>query len=70
MNYKVRIYETSSGERPFNEWLKRLDKATSARIDARLVRLEKGLLGDCKKLKGFDIYEARFDFGPGYRLYF
>lgn len=70
MNYKVVIYKSTSGKSPFDTWLDGLDKAVAARIDARILRFEMGLLGDAKKLKGVDIYEARFDMGPGYRLYF
>jgi putative addiction module killer protein len=70
LNYKVVIYKSTTGQSPFDSWLDDLDKAVAARIDARILRFEMGLLGDVKKLKGVDIYEARFDMGPGYRLYF
>lgn len=40
-----------------------------ARISARVVRFEAGNLGDAKNL-GEGVWEARFMFGPGYRLYF
>jgi putative addiction module killer protein len=40
-----------------------------ARIQARVLRFEKGNLGDHKTVGG-GVWEARLDFGPGYRLYF
>ena len=59
MQYKVRTYRLTSGKSPFNVWLDGLDRSASARIDARISRFEMGLLGDAKKLKGVDIYEAQ-----------
>ena len=40
-----------------------------ARIQARVLRFENGNLGDHKNVGG-GVWEARLDFGPGYRLYF
>lgn len=54
---------------PFREWLNDLDKATRARIQARILRFETGNLGDHKEV-GEGVWEARLDFGPGYRVYF
>lgn len=70
MSYKVRFFELASGRCPFKDWMDGLDKSTAARIDARILRFESGLIGDAKRLKGSEIFEARLDFGPGYRLYF
>jgi len=50
-------------------WLDNLDKGIAARIQARVYRFELGNLGDAKNL-GEGVWEARFDIGPGYRLYF
>ena len=40
-----------------------------ARIQGRVLRFENGNLGDHKNVGG-GVWEARLDFGPGYRLYF
>jgi len=46
-----------------------LDVITKARIQARILRIESGNLGDHKSVGG-GVMELRFDFGPGYRVYF
>jgi putative addiction module killer protein len=54
----------------FARWLAKLkDINAVARIVARLRRFELGNLGDVKMV-GDDVWEARIDYGPGYRLYF
>ena len=46
----LRIYVTSAGRKPFEEWLAALsDRQARARILARLARIEAGNLGDCKQ---------------------
>lgn len=41
-----------------------------SRIDARLTRIEKtGNFGVCESV-GDGVFELKFDFGPGYRVYF
>ena len=68
--YEIEIYQTSEGKEPFSEWLESLDKTTSARIDARITRLRQtGNLGICEPV-GNGVFELKFDFGPGYRIYF
>lgn len=67
---EIEIYKTNSGKEPFREWLKTLEWNIAARIDARLTRIrQNGNLGNCKYI-GDGIYELKFDFGPGYRIYF
>ena len=66
---ELRVYETPAGTFPFDEWLEALrDAAGRSRIDARLLRVEAGNLGDCKPV-GEGVLELRIDFGPGYRVY-
>jgi putative addiction module killer protein len=65
----VREYVTRDGRCPFREWLRGLDRTFTQRIQARVLRFELGNLGDSKALGG-GVHEARFDFGPGFRLYF
>ena len=64
------IYSNKDGYEPFSDWLIRLrDSAARRRILARLRRLEKGNYDDCKYLQG-GVFELRFFFGSGYRIYF
>ena len=65
----VSEYLTSYGRCPFREWLEKLDRVIAVRVQARILRFEQGNLGDYKSI-GNGVYEARLDFGPGYRLYF
>jgi putative addiction module killer protein len=54
----------------FTAWLGDLrDRATRARIVARLRRIEIGNLGDVRAV-GESVGELRLHHGPGYRLYF
>lgn len=69
MAFFVREYVEDSGRIPFRDWLAELDKATRARVQARVLRFETGNLGDHKEV-GAGVLEARLDFGPGYRVYF
>lgn len=67
---EIREYMDESGRSPFAEWMESLrDTRGRARILARLDRLEEGLFGDHKSL-GQGIWELRFNFGPGYRIYY
>jgi putative addiction module killer protein len=69
-NYEIAIYKTAKGKEPYTEWIKSLDQNASARMDARLTRIEKnGNMGDCEPV-GDGVFELKFDFGPGYRIYF
>lgn len=69
MKLTIREYISPQGKKPFRDWLKNLDIAVQARIQARVLRFESGNLGDHKTVGG-GVWEARLDFGPGYRLYF
>jgi putative addiction module killer protein len=65
----VREYLTAQGASPFRTWLTRLDVRVRARLQARVLRFEMGKLGDHRAV-GRGVWEARCDFGPGYRIYF
>ena len=69
MAFFVREYLTADGRNAFRDWLKTLDRAIRARIQARVLRFELGNLGDHKNV-GAGVWEARLAFGPGYRIYF
>ena len=65
------IYVTSEGDAPFIEWLESLDKSIRARIKERLDRVALGNMGDCEAIiGGKGIWELKFSFGSGYRIYY
>ena len=67
--YRVLEYLTRDQRNPYREWLLGLSVSVRARIQARVWRFEQGNLGDSKTV-GEGVWEARCDFGPGYRVYF
>ncbi|HJD59337.1 MAG TPA: type II toxin-antitoxin system RelE/ParE family toxin [Rickettsia endosymbiont of Omalisus fontisbellaquei] len=66
---QIQFFITDSGKSYSKGWLEKLDVETHSRIINRLVRLEYGVYGDYKQIKG-RLYELRFFFGKGYRIYF
>lgn len=67
---EIQVYRTPDGRQPFTEWLESIrDINTQDRMQARLDRLEEGNFGDYKSV-GEGIFELRFHFGSGYRIYF
>ena len=63
-------YETLEGRCPFREWLLSFkDLKIRSRIRARIDRLLLGSFGDTKVV-GEGVFELRYHFGPGYRVYF
>ena len=65
----VRELLTGDGTSLYRRWLETLDRSVRPRVQARVFRFELGNLGDHKSI-GAGVWEARLDFGPGYRLYF
>jgi putative addiction module killer protein len=68
-NKKILIYKTHNGKEPFTDWLEDLDKVSQIRIRKRIARIKLGHFGDCKMVD-IGVYELRFFFGSGYRVYF
>ena len=64
MTYEIRTTNI------FDKWLIRLkDKTAVNRIMSRIYRMEQGNLGDVKTV-GQNLFEIRFFFGSGYRIYY
>ena len=63
MNYEVETTET------FQNWFDRLDHLVAFRITARIERVKQGNFGDSKRIDE-SIFELRFFFGAGYRIYY
>ena len=54
----------------FDKWLKKIrDKTVLHRFDIRFNRLAKGNFGDAKQIAA-NLFELRFFFGSGYRVYY
>ena len=67
---ELRFYRTSTGRVPFAEWYDSIQNLTlQGRIDKRLERMANGNFGDCRSV-GAGVFELRFRFGPGHRIYF
>ena len=63
-------YTDKDGRDLIDRWLHTLrDKRAIGRIVTRVDRLELGLFGDCKYIRG-GVSELRIDYGPGYRIYY
>jgi len=53
----------------FDRWFSGLEKALRNRLLSRFARLETGHFGDCKAISE-NLFEMRFFFGGGLRVYF
>lgn len=68
--YQIDLYRTAKGKEPFNDWIESLDKFVRARIRTRFARIrDTGNLGFYESV-GEGVFELKYDFGPGYRVYF
>lgn len=65
----IEIYHDNNGREPFTERVKSISMSDRSRIFSRLDRVESGNLGDYKSV-GDDVYELRFHFGSGFRVYY
>jgi putative addiction module killer protein len=66
--FRVVPFKTDSGKEPFTEWMLNLDEVTRNRIITRIARVQAGNLGDYKFIDN-GLFELRFKFGSGYRVY-
>ena len=71
MNKEIIIFETSTGHQTFAIWINSIkDKKFKVRILNKITMLKcDNVSGDFKSV-GDGVYELRFFFGPGYRVYF
>ncbi len=67
--YVLTNYIDDNNQEPIKIWLKSLDGSFRKRVLLRLDRLRNGNFGDYKQLNNY-LYELRFDFGAGYRIYY
>ena len=68
-SYKIEYLVKANGKSPVIDWLNSLDSGIRKLVVQRILRLEDGNFGDCKKLSE-NISELRFSFGKGYRVYY
>jgi putative addiction module killer protein len=67
---EVKIYQTKEGKQPFIKWYDDLkDQFYQLRIRKKLRQITLGNFGDSKSV-GDGVYELRFFFGKGYRVYY
>jgi len=68
--FEVRNYLTAEGHDPYAHWLMALnDRQARARVVVCVGRMASGNWGDVKSV-GAGVWEARIDWGPGYRIYY
>lgn len=66
---KIVFYKLKNNKEPVKEWLLSLDTSTRVKILKRLERIYDNNFGDYKQISS-DLYELRFFFGKGYRIYY
>ena len=67
---EIQAYRTENGRESFTEWYDSIrDEEVENRIGRRLDRIRDGNFGDYRSV-GEGVFELRFHFGPGYRIYF
>ena len=67
--YKIIVYEAQNGKCPYYAWLSSLSDTHKMRVSVRLERIVCGNFGDSKQIDA-NIYELRFHFASGYRVYY
>jgi putative addiction module killer protein len=66
---RVLEYLDSSGRSPWRRWFSDLDAIAAAKVATAMYRLEQGNFSRVDGV-GSGVFEAKIDFGPGYRIYF
>jgi putative addiction module killer protein len=66
---EVREFLDGAGRSPFGRWFEGLNAVAAARVTIALARLGQGNYSNVEGV-GAGVYEAKIDFGPGYRVYF
>lgn len=66
---QVKFYKLGNGKEPVKDWLLSLDKSERVKIIKRLERIYDDNFGDYKQIAP-DLFELRFFFGKGYRIYY
>ena len=67
---EILYYQTIDGKCPYKDWFHSLRNVSLQQmIDARLTRVEHGLLGEYKWIN-HGVLELKFRIGSGYRIYF
>lgn len=66
---QARVYQRKDGTRPFDAQFDTLEARAAARVITIVARLERGLRPDVEPV-GDGAFEAKIDYGPGYRIYF
>jgi putative addiction module killer protein len=65
----IEAYINKQEENLFYNWLSQREKKDQLRILKRIEKIQEGHLGDFKNLKQ-NLYELRFHFNSGFRVYF
>jgi putative addiction module killer protein len=65
----LKEYLEEAGRSPFGNWLDRLDATAAAKVTTALARIEQGNFSNVEGV-GAGVFEAKINFGPGYRVYF
>ena len=66
---EARVYQRKDGSRPFDQRFDNLEARAAARVTATITKLEGGLRPNVEAV-GNGAFEAKIDYGPGYRVYF
>jgi putative addiction module killer protein len=66
---RILEYLDRSGRSPWRRWFNDQDATAAAKVGTALYRLGQGNFSEVEGV-GSGVYEAKIDFGPGYRIYF